>query len=250
MIAQGCVVAVLIGRKGYREYPAFTVQRVSTEIQHLVLFYVASYHPSLYLTGRWCAYPLDLVTMIALVLEVFYRLFHPVSTLPKHTISHFMQATIALILLAVGFTIRFPGAQPTAWMTFARAMDQVVTWVLCGIFAFIGIFAKYFGIPWRHRVYGIAAGYLLYLSVDVAVATVVAQYHLPPFSLILRLEMVSYVLACLIWAYYFAKPEEPRLLTNMEQMKKIRALVDSYAIAMTGARSDEPNRSDKPWGGQ
>lgn len=250
MIAQGYTLAILIGRKAYREYPAFTICRAIGEIQHLAFLYFASYHPSLYLPVRWGAYPLDLITTTALVLEVFYRLFHPLQTLPKRTIPHFLQATSALILIAVGFAIRFPGAQPTAWMTFARAMDQVVSWVLCGAFGFIVIFAKYFGVPWRHRVFGIAAGYLMYLGIDVAVATVVAQFRLPPYSPIKLLDMFSYLLACLIWAYYFAKPEGPRLLPNMEQIKEIRAIVDSHVIAMTGARIDEPSRSDKPWGGQ
>jgi hypothetical protein len=250
MVLQGYVLAILIEKKAYREYPAFSTCRAVGLAENLMFLYFASYHSSLYQKVQWTTYPLGVVTVVVLVWEVFYILFHPFSSLPKQTISHFIQAVFAICLVSILFAIRFPGAQPTLWMTFARATDQVVTWVLCGVFGFIAIFARYFGIPWRHRVFGIAAGYLLYLGVDVAVTTAIVQFHIPPYSRVGMLSMFAYLLACLIWAYYFAKPEEPRLLPNLEQLEKLQTIVGSHAIAMKEARIDERPRSDKPWGGQ
>jgi general stress protein CsbA len=236
IIALGYVWAILIERKAYREYPAFSAIVTFEVVRHLVGFHVATYHAHQLQIFFWATYPPELVILVALVLEVFHVLFHPFSTLPKQTIPHFLQAIIAVALVAVTFAVRFPGAQATAWMTFARAMDQVVSWVLCGVFGFIVIFAKYFGIPWRHRVYGIAAGFLLYLCVDVTVTTMIAQYRLPPYSPIGLLDMLAYLLACLVWAYYFTKPEEPRVVPNLEQIERIRALVGSHAIAIDRVR--------------
>ncbi len=250
MIAWGSVLAILIGRKAYREYPAFTAFIMLGTVRDLILFYIASYHAPYHLICYWGSWPLDLVCTVALVREVFFVIFHPFSTLPRRAIPNFLQATVAVSAVVLLFTLRFPGAQPTLWMTFARAMDQVVSWTLCGIFGFIVLFAKYFGIPWRHRVYGIATGFLFYLSVDTAVTTAVAQLRLPPYTNVKMVDMLAVFLECLIWIYFFTRPEESRLLPNLEQIKEIQALVGNHAIAITGTRCDEPTRSDKPWGGQ
>jgi hypothetical protein len=228
IIAEGCVLALLAGRRGYREYPAFTTFIAFRVVLSLLLFYVANNCASLYQPVKWIAYVPQLPILVALVWEVFHVLFHPYSTLPKRTIAHFVQATAAVAIVAVAIAIRFPGAQPTAWMTFARATEQVVSWMLCAVFAFIAIFASYFGIPWRHRVYGIGAGFLLYLSVDVVVETVIAQWSLPIRSPISCLRMLVFLPACVIWAYYFATPEAPRTVPTLQELKTLKALLSEW----------------------
>jgi hypothetical protein len=233
MIAQGGVLALLVGRRGYREYPAFTAFISWCVVQSLGLFYMANYHPALYQAVKWVTYALpQLPILVALVWEVFHVLFHPYNTLPKQTIGHFFQATAAVAVAAVAIAVRFPGAQRTAWMTFARATDQVVTWVLCAVFAFIAIFASYFGIPWRHRVYGIGCGFLLYLSVDVAVATVIVQFRLTAYNFISYPKMLAYLAACVIWACYFATPEAPRAVPTLEELRTLKSLLKDLGVAV------------------
>jgi len=233
MVAEGCVLACLVGRRGYREYPAFTAFVLACVVRSLLLFYVANYAPSLYQSVKWATYGLpQLPIVIALVREVFHILFHPYNTLPKQTISHFMLATVAVAVLAVAFAIRYPGAQPTVWLTLARATDQVVSWVLCAVFGFIAFFAQYFGIPWRHRVYGIGAGFLLYLSADVVVETAIAQWRLPAYSPISYLGMLAFLGACMIWVYYFAAAEAPRSVPTLEELKTVKSLLEDLGAAV------------------
>jgi hypothetical protein len=125
---------------------------------------------------------------------------------------------------AIAFAVVYPGAQASAWLTFARAMDQATSWVLCAVFGFIALFSSYFGIPWRHCVFGIGVGFLFYLSVDVAVTTIVAHFPLA-FRAIWWLDMVAFMVACVIWGFYFAAREVARPVPTLQDMQRIRAVL-------------------------
>lgn len=235
MFAEGSLLALLLARRAYRDYPAFTTFVSFCVARSLLLFCVSHDSPSLYQPVKWIAYIPQLAILIAVVLEVLYRLFHPFDTLPRKTMSHFVQATAIVAVVAITFAVFHPGAQPTAWMTFARAMDQVVSWVLCSVFVFVALFASYFGIPWRHRVYGVGLGFLLYLAVDVAVTTAMTQLRLAPWNPVWLLDMVAFLAACLIWMNYFRKAEVPRSVPSSEQIKQIRAILGNFVNVIDDA---------------
>jgi len=246
MLAQGYVLALLVGREAYRQYPAFTAFVAFCVVRSSLLFYLAHHAtPLLFDKVVWVAYAPQLVLLIMLVLEVFRIVFHPYDTLPKGTLAHFVEATVAVAAVMVAFAIRYPGSQPTAWMTFARAMDQATAWVLTAIFAFIAIFSSYFGIPWRHRVYGIGIGFLFYLCVDVAVTTVVAQYGFAASRLIWPLDMLAFVVACLIWAYYFSTVETPRSVPTLEQLENVHSILNRIAVSLDPQWADRDERPKK-----
>lgn len=227
--AQTGLLILLIARKAYKEYPAFVAFVSLCVARSFVLLYVRYQHPALYGLVKWLAYVPQLAILIAVVLEVFHLLFHPFEALPGKAVAHFIEATGAVGVFAVGFAICHPGAQPSAWMTFATAMDQVVSWVLCAIFILVALFSTYFGIHWRHRVYGIGFGFLLYLSTDVAVTTAVSQFRLSPVNRLWLLDMLAFLLACVIWTYYFWRPEARRSLASVEQIEEIRALLRVFS---------------------
>jgi hypothetical protein len=182
------------------------------------------------------AYVPQLAILIAVVLEVLYLLFHPFDTLPRNTMMHFIQATAVVTFAAIAFALFHPGAQQTAWMTFARAMDQVVSWVLSAVFVFVALFASYFGIPWRHRMYGIGIGFLVYLAVDVVVTTAVTQFRLAPMNPVWLLDRVAFLAACLIWTNYFRGAEVARSVPTSEQIKQIRAILGNFANVIDDAQ--------------
>jgi len=233
MIAQGCVLALLVGRRGYREYPAFTAFIVFCVIHSLVLFYLSNYAPGYYLPVYWLTYVPELVILASLVQEMFYVLFHPYETLPANTLRHFLGAILAVAILILTLTAIFPGAQPKTWLTVARATDQAVTWLLCVIFTLIVLFAKYFGIPWRHRLQGIASGFLIFLSVDIFVTTIVTQLHLPPYSAVWSLGMFAFLAACCTWAYYFAAEDVARTVPSLEELRKAQLALQRVAGALS-----------------
>lgn len=234
--AQTFLLFLLIARRAVKDYPAFSTFVGFCVLRSFSLFYISRQVPDLYQPVRWIAYVPQFAILIAVVMEVLYLLFHPFEALPAKTMVHFVQATATVALVAVLFAVMHPGAQPSAWMTFARAMDQAVSWVLCSVFVLVALFAKYFGIPWRHRLYGIGFGFLLYLSADVAVTTIVAQLRLPPFNPVWLLDMLAFLVACIIWMYYFSVREVTRSVPTSEQIQRLRAVLGNLGNLLGESR--------------
>jgi hypothetical protein len=222
MLIQAALFAVLLWRRAHRSYPSFTLFIGFCVVRSTVQLGLTFVAPALRNTVQWGAYVPQFIILVMLVFEVFHVVFHPYDTLPEGTLTHFLEAVFAVAVTAIAVAVRYPGTQPTAWLTFARAMDQVTAWVLCAVFGFIALFSKYFGIPWRHRVYGIGLGFLFYLSVDMVVTTIVAHYGTMAIRPIWWLDMVAFILSCIIWAIYFAAAEISRPVPSMEQLQQIR----------------------------
>jgi hypothetical protein len=229
MVAESGLLLLIVVRKAYKDYPAFSSFVAFCVARSFLLLFFREAHPGLYVMAKWLAYVPQVAILLAVVLEVLYLLFHPFEALPKNTVTHFLEAIGVVVAFAVTFAVLHPGAQSTAWATFARATDQAVSWVLCGVFILVALFSVYFGIPWRHRVYGIGLGFLLYLGVDVVVTTATAQFRLAPLSPIGLLDMVAFLVSCLIWGYYFYAPEVARTAPDAEQLEEIREIVAGFA---------------------
>jgi hypothetical protein len=230
VIGAEIALSVLLSvRKAYKEYPAFYTFILFSTGRSFLLLSTMMWHSALLQQVRWGIYIPQLAILIAVLLEVLHLLFHPFETLPKNTIVHFVGATSTMILFAIGFAVRNPGAQPTAWATFATSMDQAVSWILCAVFMLVALFATYFGIPWRHRVYGIGLGFLVYLCTDVAVTTAITQLRLPPLSLFRLLDMIAFLASCSIWGYYFLARETARIAPTPEQLEQVRGLVEGFS---------------------
>ena len=223
--AEAGVLTLLLTRRAYRQFPAFTGFLAFCVVRSVLLVCLNFASRGSYSTGYWIAYVPQLVLVIALTLELFNILFRPFATLPKNTLAHFVEAILAIAAAGLLFAVRWPGAQSSAWMSFLRAMDQCVSSVLFATFALVAIFATYFGIPWRHRAYGIVVGFLFDLGVDTAVTAAVAQYGLPSRSPVWAIHMLAFLVTCGIWAYYFAVPETPRAPLQLEQLDKIMAVL-------------------------
>lgn len=225
ILAEGSVFTLLLTRRAYRQFPAFTYFIAFCVVRSGLLVYLNFAERSSYSMGYWIAYVPQLVLVIALTLELFNMLFRPFETLPRNTLAHFIEAIIAIAAAGLLFAVRWPGAQSSAWMSFLRAMDQCVSSVLFATFAMVAIFANYFGIPWRHRAYGIVVGFLFDLGVDTGVTFAVAHYGLPSRSPVWPIHMLAFLVTCGIWAYYFAVPETPRAPLQLEQLDRIMAVL-------------------------
>jgi hypothetical protein len=136
--------------------------------------------------------------------------------------------------------VRFPGTHPSEWMMMLRTVDQGLSWALWGIFAIFAMFSACLGIPWNHRVYGIVVGFFFYLSVDVTVVTMTAQFGLRGNSYIWLLDMLAFLGSCSVWTYSFAHAEVPRSVPTMEQVNRISAVLSRYVVLIDSLEVKRP----------
>lgn len=217
MVVQGYVLGLLFGRHAFRHYPAFTAFIAFCNVRSVCLFYIENNAADMYNTVLWLAYLPQMVLLVMLVLEVFHQLFSPTSTLPAGTLTHFIEATLVCIAVIAALTFLYPGQPNSTWVVVMWAMDQGTSWVMLAILGLVALLASYFGIPPRHRLQGIARGFFVYLTVDCVIVTITAQTGLELWPV----DMMAFVVACLIWAYYFARPEVERKPVTAAQLQSL-----------------------------
>jgi hypothetical protein len=233
MAAEGSLLLLLLWRRAWQENAAFTSFIAFCVLRSSLLFYafLALKGTNGYLVLRWGAYAVQFVLLIAVVLEVVQIIFRPYEALPRGTLGNFVLATFTVVLFSAMFTVRFPGTQPSEWIMIVRAIDQGFSWALWAIFAIFVLFSSCLGIPWNHRLYGIVVGFFFYLSVDVAVVTMTAQFGLPKSSsYIWPLDMLAFLGACSVWTYSFAHAEVPRSVPTMAEVRRLSAVLSQYVV--------------------
>jgi hypothetical protein len=232
LAAEGGLMLLLYCRKAWRDNAAFTSFIAFCVLRSSLLFYVflALKNSTAYLVLRWGAYAVQFVLLIMVVLEVVKIIFRPYDALPRGTLGNFALAVLTVASLAAMFAFRFPGTQPSEWLMLLRSIDQGQSWAMWGIFAMFAMFSQCLGIPWNHRAYGIVVGFFFYLSVDVAVVTMTAQYGLRVNSYVWPLDMLAFLGACSVWTYSFAHAEVPRSVPTMEQISRISAMLSQYVV--------------------
>jgi hypothetical protein len=230
--SEGCLLLLLFWRRAWRDNAAFTGFIAFCVLRSCLLIYARFVleNSTAYVRVGWGAYALQSVLLIALVLEVVRIVLGPYEALPRGTLGNLVLATFTVAFLTVAFTLRFPGSEPSEWITFLRAMDQGVSWTLWGIFVTILVFARVLGIPWNHRVYGIVVGFVFYLSVDVVIVTMTTQRGQHIGSEIWPLDMLAFLVACFTWTYCFARAEVPRAVPTMIEVRRLATVLSQYVI--------------------
>lgn len=231
MLAQGYLLGILLGRYAYRDYPAFSAYVGFCTIRSLVLFYIANNDMEHYGAVVWGSDLPQSVFLIALLIEVFRGVFSPLKTLPQGTVSLFTEAVIGCIAIILVLTIMCPGEQYAYWLLVARAVDAGTSRVMLAVFILIVMFASYLGIPWGHKQYGIGLGFLVYLCTDVVITTIAAHFS-DLADKVWPVDMCAFLLACLLWVYYFIKADAPRMPVTTAQLRQLEAILSSLRCSI------------------
>lgn len=225
-LLQWVLVAVVFGRNRWREHAAFAVYIAYCACKTSLLMWLNIYHRASYLYVNWGMRLVSLPLMIAVLLEVFAKVFRPYSTLPKGAMLKFKIAFGVLVLLTACAAFYFPGAEHRSLWSAVLLANRSASIIFCGAFAFTAIASYYFGIPWQTRTYGIGAGFLLFMSVDLFTSSLMTAYGIMTVKSLSTVSMMSYGLALITWLTYFMKPDVALNTPTLEEMKRLRMALD------------------------
>ena len=232
VVSETSLLFVLFRQKSWRSTAAFTSFIAFCVLRSFLLLYAGFILNcrSVYSLIWWGAYWPQSVLLIAVVLEVIQIMFRPYDALPRGMLGNIWLAIFTVALLTTSFAVRFPGAQPSEWQTFLRAMDQGVSWTLLGIFAAISGFAGFLGIPWNHRLYGMVVGFVFYLLIDVVVVTMLAQVGITFGKYLWPVDMLAFLATCTGWTYCFTRAEVQRTVPTTDQVNRLAAVLSRYVF--------------------
>ncbi|MFB3812631.1 MAG: hypothetical protein ACE14L_00855 [Terriglobales bacterium] len=211
-LGQLAAAVAMVCRRLHREFPWFFVYTVFHIIQAVagLLIYQRAYTGYFYF--YWGSESVDALLSLAVIQEVFSLVFREYGALERLGQILYRWAVIVLIAIAVASAASAPGTANSPLITGLLVLERSTDFVNCGLLFFLFLLSRYFGLLWRHVVFGIAFGMGVMTSILTITAALQAQFATS--ELVSRLiPPIAFDTAVAIWVWYCLAPE-PKLTVN------------------------------------
>lgn len=225
-LLQSLLLVVLLWRRAWRQHPAFLSYIAFNSMKSGAMMWISFHMHQRYFAVNGILGVIGLPVMIAVFVEVFAGAFHPYSSLPKGTLFLLATALGSLVVLTVAAAFLFPGAAPGSFKNTIFVLERSASMIFCGAFAFVALFSSHLGIPWKHRTYGIGAGFMLFLPVYLIAHSLTAMYGFPSARSITWVSMVGYTLALIAWTYYVLPPDAALRSATPDELLRLQKALD------------------------
>ncbi len=198
-----------------KEYPIVFWFCVTTTLTSSLLLSVVSY-PKIYYYAYWGVYLIGDFFALAVMLEIFRGIFRPYDALRRLGTVMFRWTVAVLVLVSIAsFASNLHLNRGGAVWSAMTVFDHSLQVLQCGIVLFMMLSSGYLGIPYRHRVFGIALGVGIASSINLIA---VSLYHSVPanwMGVLNFLMMVSAQIAFVVWLIYLYIPQPQRRISEV-----------------------------------
>jgi len=205
------LIAVIMVRKGLvRAFPwffAYTIFQIVEEGTLFILDHTPAISGTQYWQASWAGLLIAVALRFAVIREVFCSVFEDYPGFQQLSRIVFRGAAAALLFLAIAIAARAPSDGTIPLLAGVPLLELAVSVVQAGLVLLLIAFSSYAGLAWRGFSYGIAVGFGIFASVQIATQTMrvwtgpVAGYA---FDLI---NMATYHCCVVVWLVYLLAPQ-------------------------------------------
>lgn len=207
---QALLAGLMLRRKLYREYRFFLAYTVSHVVRFVVLFCVhrQGSHEAYRYTFLG-ADVLDAALAFGAIYELYGHLLQSYDGVQKLADLVFRGAAVLLLGLAVLTTLTAPATDSSRALAGLFTLDRSVNVVNGGLVLLLFLSSSYLGLRWKRLAFGIAAGFALDSSVELAMFAL--RVHLGPLGkpVLSLISAAAYNCSVLIWLAYLVSPGPP-----------------------------------------
>jgi len=209
---------VLFRRRLYRELPWFTTYVVYVAAYTVTAYYVVgrlSNDPSVRFYSYWVGNLITQFLAFIVIIEVFRLYVRGYDSIRKIGITILVAIGILAILVAVllaPFGSEFD--KGVALLKMARSMlvlQRSIRVVQVGLLLAAFALSSYLALSWRNHIFGIALGYGLYASVNLATSVVWeylgARKNLPAGEFVTLIDGLAYKITLILWIIYLYRAD-------------------------------------------
>jgi hypothetical protein len=200
-------------RRLHKNFPVFFVYTLYETFEFLLLF-------TAYTSGRGTGvlYRYVFITTLAgstalrfgIIQEIFNNVFRDYPRLERLAAASMRWLIGLLVLVAILTVFYSSGTAPDSLMAGVRVLDRSVTIIQAGLLLFLFLFSRVFGLSWRSYTFGIALGFAILASTEIAGWTLgLAALTERSRSLLDLLPTGSYHVSVLVWLGYLLAGEKP-----------------------------------------
>jgi hypothetical protein len=209
---QAVLAAFMVKRKQYREYPIFLAYTVSHVVRFVVLFCI--YHQGSRTAYRYSflgAEGLDAALAYGAIYELYSHLFRTYDGVQKLAGMVFRMAVVVLLGVAVLSAATSPAADTSRVLAGLFTLDRGVNIVRGGLLLLLFVFSLLLGLRWKRFAFGIAVGFAVESSVELAAFALRTQLGRLGSPILSLVSAAGYNCAVFIWLAYLFSPEpDPR----------------------------------------
>ncbi len=208
------VVSVLMFvRRLHKTFPIFFLYTLYETIEFLLLFVIAGIAPTHRVLYRY-VFTATLAGSIALrfgiIQEIFNHVFRDYSRLETLGAASMRWLTALLAVAAILLAFYSSGTVPDSLLSGVALLSRSVAIIQAGLLLFLFLFSHMFGLSWRSYAFGIAVGFGIFASTELAVSalhlTDLTEYSKDLLDL---LSTGSYHVSVLVWLVYLLAAEKP-----------------------------------------
>jgi len=228
------VVWTMVRRSLRQEFPFFfsyaAFQVVTVPVQ-FALYQRGVYADYFY--AYWISSAVGIGLGVAVLFEIFQHAFRPYAALRGLGSMLFRWAALVLLLVA-GITALTASAGQDPTITAIFSLERSIRMMQCGLLVLMLFFSPQLGLSWRHRLFGITAGFGAYAGISLALVSLRAQLGIPGDTAYSLINSGAYVLAAATWLSYLLAPEPAR------QAVRVKPVPDSWDFALQGIGRTQP----------
>jgi hypothetical protein len=206
----GVLAVICCKRRLYREFPCF-FSFVLYEIAEFVLLFALRVFS---VTSQHYAYAFSATLVFSIALcfgvidEVSKDLFRESQFLKAAARRTLQCMTGLLLVMVVLLAIYAPGDQSARWITGLSVVNRGAAMVQCGLLLSLLFLSLFVGLSWRRPAFGIALGFGVLSSVDLATSALRAEFTNRIGVEFLNLFITgAYLVSVLIWIGYLLAPD-------------------------------------------
>src|SRR5215467_2810882 len=197
-------------RRLCREYPLFFAYTISHLIRFAVLFYC--YHQGqqgLYRDAYLSLETINAVLKFGVICELFFQVFRQYDGVRGFGSALLQWGSVILTLIAVIVAASSSGHDSDRFLAAFYAMERSVEIVQGGLLFLLFVLSSSLGLRWKQETWGIALGFGVVTSVDLAAFTLRAQFGSAGQDALSLISNAAYDCAVFIWLFtlYTQRPE-------------------------------------------
>ena len=204
------VLTVMIRRKLYKQFPMFLFYSAFELFQFLVLFAVSrsgSFSAGQYRGMFSLGTAISTVLRFGIIYEIFTQMFRDYPGLNELGRTLFRWATVGLLLIAAAMAAATHGNGAYHPVVVLSVLDRTVSLMQCGLLLFLFLFSRYFALSWRNCAFGLALGFGVFASIELATSAIRSQIGSSRADFMDLVVMAAYHCCVLIWVFYLFVPE-------------------------------------------
>lgn len=208
------LMGIIISRKAYLEYPAFTLYIALSVVRSLALYAIAfRYYGPMYYWTFWIGQSVITVVLVGVMFEVLQSAFKTACSVFPQYMRNMLRISILVVIVLSAFAYQL-NAEPTL-VELVRRLDRTSSLLLLASFGITALVSNHLGLVWKPRTYGIALGFLFYYGVEAFVTVLMAgfDYAVPALNAV---EVFAFLIAEGVWIGYLGPRRAHRQISRAE----------------------------------